>query len=94
MTLSTSQPPRLTLGTTTGPADEGEFLTSEELAFLTGSRSRKRQIAWLKANCVRHFINCAGRPVIIRDYLRRHAGAPPVQEVAAQVRVPDFSKVR
>ena len=42
------------------------FLTREEVAALTGAKTRKRQIANLRQNCIRHTINAAGWPVVAR----------------------------
>lgn len=43
------------------------FLTREEVAELTGTKLRKRQIEVLQANGVRHVINASGWPVVPRS---------------------------
>lgn len=42
------------------------FLTRDEVATLTGAKTRARQIAMLRKNGIRHYLNAAGWPVVSR----------------------------
>lgn len=44
------------------------FLSTEDLATLTGYKRSSQQIAWLKANGVPHWVNATGRPVVRSDF--------------------------
>lgn len=43
------------------------FLTRDQLDVLCGCKRKARQIAWLKANRVKHWVNAAGWPVVPRS---------------------------
>ena len=43
------------------------FLTREEVAELTGAKTRAKQVQVLQRNGVRHWINAAGWPVVARS---------------------------
>lgn len=45
------------------------FLTPEELRELTGRAHPSRQIAYLKAHRIRHYVNAGGRPVVAAAWL-------------------------
>jgi hypothetical protein len=45
------------------------FLSRDEIAELTGAKTKARQIAILQRNGVRHWINAAGQPVVARCVL-------------------------
>lgn len=42
------------------------FLTRDEIAELTGARTKRRQISVLVRNGIRHTINAAGWPMVAR----------------------------
>jgi uncharacterized protein DUF4224 len=45
------------------------FISPADLARLTGSPRKSRQVAWLKARRIRHFVNAQGHPVVRREWL-------------------------
>lgn len=53
------------------------FLSRDELAELTGAKTKARQIAVLQRNGIRHWINAAGQPLVPRCVL---AGVAPDRE--------------
>lgn len=62
------------------------FLSRDEVAELTGAKSRKRQIANLRQNGIRHTINAAGWPVVMRSVIegttKREQDAKPWRSAA------------
>lgn len=59
----------------------GTFLTREEVAELTGARTRRRQIEVLQNNGLRHVINAAGWPVVPRSAIDTPAAvSSPAEE--------------
>jgi hypothetical protein len=70
-----------------------EILTEEEVANLTGLKSRARQIKWLQDRGWKYAQAAGGRPIIGREYLRyKLGGVKPKAEPAPQW-VPDFSRI-
>ena len=53
------------------------FLTRAEVAELTGTKRRARQIEVLQANGVRHVINASGWPVVPRSAIDTPSARPP-----------------
>lgn len=51
-----------------------EILTEEEVANLTGLKSRSRQIRWLRENGWKHESSPGGRPIVGRIYLQQKLG--------------------
>lgn len=51
-----------------------EILTEEEVANLTGLKTRSRQAKWLRENGWVHELSAGGRPLICRLYLRQKLG--------------------
>ena len=47
------------------------FLTAAQLHELTGYVKPSKQIEWLRANGVPHFVNAVGRPVVKADMLHK-----------------------
>ena len=45
------------------------FLTDQELRVLTGRAHKSRQIEYLKAHRIRHYVNAGGRPVVAAAWL-------------------------
>lgn len=54
------------------------FLTPDELLELTGLRRPSAQIRWLRSRHIRHYVNAAGHPVIVRAWLMGHAEPTPL----------------
>lgn len=54
------------------------FLSTEQLAQLTGRRAKSRQIAWLKGSGIPFRVNATGHPVVARAAVegREPAKAP------------------
>lgn len=52
------------------------FLSPDELVTLTGYRRPSRQIVWLRARRVRHFVNAVGHPVVARATVEGRDQAP------------------
>ena len=42
------------------------FLTPDELVTLTGFRRPSRQIEWLRARRIRHYVNGVGHPIVAK----------------------------
>jgi hypothetical protein len=64
------------------------FLTSEELAELTGRTSAAGQRKWLDAKGYRFAVNANNRPIVAREYVLTRlgvmaAGASDTQSIAA-----------
>lgn len=70
-----------------------EFLSSDELAEITGRKNRAAQRVWLDENGWTYAMNAAGRPIVGRWYARmRLAGVTPTASGALQhAWKPDFS---
>lgn len=51
-----------------------DILTEEEVASLTGHKSRSRQIRWLRENGWKHESSPGGRPLVGRIYLQQKLG--------------------
>lgn len=62
------------------------FLTTDELAKLTGRKRRKDQLAVLRARGYKHTVNARGEIIVARAHIehRLGAGRPPEPE-------PDFT---
>lgn len=57
---------------------QGELLTDDEVASITGYQTPSRQAQWLASNGWQHVLNGARRPVVGRLYARlRLAGLKP-----------------
>lgn len=58
------------------PASRAEsmFLSREQIDVLTGCKRKATQVAWLKTNKVKHWVNAAGWPVVPRSAID---AAPP-----------------
>lgn len=52
-------------------------LTPAELVDLTGYRMPAKQISWLQRNGIAHFVNAAGRPIVIRAIIEARPVARP-----------------
>lgn len=65
---------------------EKSWLTLAELQEITGYKTKKKIIAWLKANYIHHLVNGLGMPLVSRAYLNcRMAGVEyvaPTQQAA------------
>lgn len=57
------------------------FLTEAEVVQLTGRRMKSRQITWLKAQGIAHWVNATGHPVVSRVAIsgQRGQNEPPAQ---------------
>lgn len=74
-----------------------EILTEEEVANLTGLKTRSRQAKWLRENGWVHALSAGGRPLIGRLYLQYRLGAPIAKPDRLNVRPkwqPDLSKIK
>jgi Domain of unknown function (DUF4224) len=64
------------------------FLTREQVAELTGAKTRARQIANLRQNGIRHTINAAGWPIVaiavVEGTAKRAEPAPMTWESTAK----------
>lgn len=58
------------------------FLTREEVAELTGAKLKRRQVAVLQRNGIRHTINAAGWPMVTRAAIEGGAQSAEVQPMA------------
>jgi hypothetical protein len=45
------------------------FLTPNELRTLTGRAHKSRQVEFLKAHRIRHYVNAEGRPVVAAAWI-------------------------
>lgn len=82
-----------------GPCDgdiSREILTEEELANLTGLKSRSRQIRWLRENGWKHESAAGGRPLVGRLYLQQKLGGRVGldQKAPAPTWTLDLSKIK
>jgi hypothetical protein len=57
------------------------FLTSAEVATLTGRKFKSRQIEELKRQGVAFRINATGHPIVARSLIEGRAGAAPKEKV-------------
>ena len=64
-----------------------EFFSAEELAGLSGSPQRSRQIEWLRLERIAHTVSLGGEPLVYRDKLYR--GSADVQN-SASTQQPNF----
>lgn len=71
-----------------------EILTEEEVANLTGLKSRARQIKWLQDRGWKHALAAGGRPIVGREYLRYKLGGRKPRVEPEPQWVPDFSKLK
>ncbi|BCA30166.1 DUF4224 domain-containing protein [Metapseudomonas otitidis] len=73
-----------------------EILTEEEVASLTGLKSRSRQIRWLRENGWIHESAAGGRPLVGRLYLKQKLGGRvgPDQKAPAPTWTLDLSKIK
>lgn len=73
------------------------FLTSAELAELTGRTSAAGQRKWLDANGYRFAVNANNRPIVARDYLLTRLGvaaAAASQPLALDAARPNFDALK
>lgn len=56
------------------------FLTSEEVAVLSGRKSKSRQIEALRAMCVPFLINDVGHPVVARSFIEGKKTPTPAEK--------------
>ncbi len=67
---------------------ENLFLTSEELAQLTGRKLKSQQIKWLKTSGLPFWVNARGHPVVTRAAVH----GLPVPKAPREAWVPDVLK--
>lgn len=69
-----------------------EFLTTEEVAEVTGYKLPSGQRDWLDRNGWAYATNAAGRPIVGRWFARlRLAGVTPTQSGVEQFSTPNFA---
>lgn len=56
------------------------FLSVDELRTLTGSPQKSRQVKWLRARRIRHYVNPAGHPVVAWAWLDASAEVVPLRQ--------------
>lgn len=67
---------------------ENLFLTSEELAQLTGRKLKSQQIKWLRTSGLPFWVNARGHPVVTRAAVH----GLPATKAPRDVWVPNFLK--
>jgi len=69
-----------------------EFLSTEEIAELTGKKRPTAQIAWLASKGWIYETNAAGRPIISRDHVRAKLGGYQPQQAVGGL--PNFAALQ
>lgn len=71
-----------------------EFLTSDEVAELSGYKHIAMQKEWLDRNGWKYVTNAAGRPIVGRYFARMQLAGVSCQNANAPAWKPDFSALK